>query len=493
MASSAGPETRYAKSGDVHVAYQVVGDGPLDLIFAPGFASHLEYQWEEPLQARFFSRLASFARLIRFDKRGTGLSDPVPSMPTFEERIDDLRAVMDAAGSERATLIGLSEGGAFCTLFAAAHPERVGALVLLGAFARLEHAEDFPAGADPEALDQFAALLDSAWGSGIFDNLFTTSLADDPRFHEWWTRFERLALSPGTATSLFRIYRAIDIRSVLPVIRVPTLVLQAIGDPLAQVDHGRYLAEHIPGARLVEFAGQDHYPWREGELIAGEVEEFLTGERTGIEPDRVLATILFSDIVGSTERATELATGAGAICSTVTTRWCAASLSASGAVRSRRLATASSPYSTARLARFIARARSGMAPGRSASRFGSGSTLGRSKSAATISAASRSTSPAAWSPPPNPTKSSSPEPWSTSSPAPTSPSPTVASTTSKASPPHGTSTPPTPDPRRLRPQPQLPHPSRPSRPALSRAHDDPHPARTPEGSEAGVCPKERVG
>jgi pimeloyl-ACP methyl ester carboxylesterase len=204
------PGVRYAKSGDVHVASEVRGEADRDLVFAPGFASHLEFQLEEPRQAECFERLGSFGRLIRFDKRGTGLSDPVAAMPTYEQRMDDVGAVMEAAGSERAVLMGLSEGGPLAALFAAAHPGRTSALVLLNTFSRLSWAEDYPIGAKEEVLDQFGEWIGSMSGSGIFANLWATSLASDQAFVAWWARFERMALSPGAARSLFEIYRHIE-------------------------------------------------------------------------------------------------------------------------------------------------------------------------------------------------------------------------------------------------------------------------------------------
>jgi class 3 adenylate cyclase len=300
-------ETRYAKTADgVHIAYQVVGDGPLDLLFIPGFASHVEFQWEEVRQARFFERLASFARLIRFDKRGAGLSDPVRTMPTLEERMDDMTAVMEAAGSSQAALLGLSEGGPLGAVFAASRPEKVNALIIWNSFARMLAAADFPEGMVPAALEQFIALMETDWGTGVFVNLWVPTLAADPLFRPWWNRFERLALSPGAAVELMRIYSATDVRAVLPTIRVPTLVFQSPGDPVMPTNRGRYFADHIAGARYRELPTYDHFSWVDGDVIALEIEEFLTGSRHAAEPDRVLATVLFTDIVASTARASEI-------------------------------------------------------------------------------------------------------------------------------------------------------------------------------------------
>ncbi len=301
------PETRYAKSGDLSIAYQVVGDGPRDLIFAPGFVSHIEVAWEEPTVVGFLERLASFSRLILFDKRGTGLSDPVPEPPTLEERIDDLRAVMDAVGSERAALLGVSEGGAMAALFAATYPARTTALVLYGAYARLTSGPGYPEGIDPDRLRAVLTTVAEHWGDGENLRHWGPTGLDDPRFLEWWGRLQRLGASPGMARSLFRSYPEMDIRGVLPTIRVPTLVLHRGADHQVPVRMGRYLAGQIPGARYVELEGQDHlFFLGDADAVLEEIEEFLTGVRRGPEPDRLLATVLFVDIVRSTELAASL-------------------------------------------------------------------------------------------------------------------------------------------------------------------------------------------
>ncbi len=298
------PETRYAKSGDVNIAYQVVGDGPFDLVWVPGWVSHLEHDWDEPSSARFLNRLASFSRLIRLDKRGTGLSDRVSpaELPTLEERMDDVRAVMDAVGSERAALLGASEGGSLGALFAATYPERTTALVLYAANAR-HPAHDLTA----EQLQPILDAFERSWGQGMALPMWAPSRADDPQLKEWGARFERLGASPGAAVALFRMAAAIDIRHVLPAIRVPTLILHRTGDQALPVMDSRYMAEQIPGAKYVELPGIDHW-WFVGDsdAILDEIQEFLTGVRPGPEPDRVLATVLFTDIVGSTQRAAEL-------------------------------------------------------------------------------------------------------------------------------------------------------------------------------------------
>jgi pimeloyl-ACP methyl ester carboxylesterase len=296
------PETRYAKSGDVHIAYQIVGRGPLNLVFVPGFISHLDWLWEEPACARFFNRLASFARLILFDKRGTGLSDRTVQMPTLEQRMDDVRAVLDAAGVGRAAVIGVSEGGPMSVLFAATYPERTAALVLWGTFA--EPSTWMPT---PEHLDRILAFVDSAWGTGRSLPRVAPSVAEDERFRHWWARHERLGASPGAAMALIRMNSEIDVRPVLPVVHVPTLVLHRKDDVFIGASAGRYIAEHIRGAKFVELAGCDHIPWLgDADADLNEIEEFLTGVRHAPERDRVLATVLFIDMVKSTETAAAL-------------------------------------------------------------------------------------------------------------------------------------------------------------------------------------------
>jgi class 3 adenylate cyclase len=302
--------TQYAKSGDASIAYQVVGDGPIDLIVVLGFATHLELQWEMPPFARFFERLSSFSRVIVFDKRGTGLSDPVSEAPTLELRIDDVRAVMDAAGSRRAALFGVSEGGPMSILFAATHPERVSALVLHGAMGRTTEAPDYPWASPAEALRESAAeFIAPYWGQdarGMVE-LFAPSFAEDPQAVELTARMERSAASPAMVQQIFEMFLDIDVRSILPTIHVPTLLLHRRGDRVVNRRAGEELAAQIPGARYVELSGIDHLPWAgDSDAVLGEIEEFLTGARSAAEPDRVLVTVMFTDIVGSTERAAEL-------------------------------------------------------------------------------------------------------------------------------------------------------------------------------------------
>jgi pimeloyl-ACP methyl ester carboxylesterase len=299
-------ETKYARSGNVSIAYQVAGQGQTDLVFVPGWVSHIEYAWEEPSIAPFLERLASFSRLIFMDRRGTGLSDPVERLPTLEERMDDLRAVMDAAGSERAYLFGISESGPMCSLFAATWPERTAGIVLCNTTARFRVAEDYPWGANQRQVDRFLARCQTEWGTGVTAKVFAPSKAGDAEFCRSWGRFERRAVSPGEMVKLISMALDIDVRDVLPSIRVPALVIHRGGDRVTPVEGGRYLADHIAGARLVEVAGDDHFPWvGDTDSILDAVEHFVTGTQRSPIMDRVLATVLFVDIVDSTRQLAE--------------------------------------------------------------------------------------------------------------------------------------------------------------------------------------------
>ena len=303
------PRTQYARSGGVHIAYQVFGDEPLDLVYVPGWVSHVEQAWEEPTLARFLERLGSFARLITFDKRGTGLSDQVPDeqLPTLEERMDDLRAVMDAVGSQRAALLGASEGGNLCALFAATYPERASALIMYGTFAKRIWSEDYPWAPTPEARQREYELVEREWGNLMDLDKYVPSKIGDAAFAQRLAKYCRLAASPGAAVTLLRMNTQIDTRAVLPTIRVPTLVLHRTGDLDVNVEEGRYLAARIPGARFVELPGDDHLPWvGDQDAFLDEVQEFLTGVRPPPTADRVLATIMFTDIVGSTKLAARI-------------------------------------------------------------------------------------------------------------------------------------------------------------------------------------------
>lgn len=299
------PEIRYARCGNLHIAYQVVGEGPSDLVFVPGVVSHLEHQWDEPLQAAFFRRLASFSRLIRFDKRGQGLSDRVERMPTIEERMDDVRAVMDAAGSERAAILTLSEGGPMGIVLAATHPDRTSKLILWNSFARLGWAPGTAEESRQQYVDAHLRVYEKEWGAGNLVTRFVPSAADDPSFRDWWGRFERLSMSPGAAAEAMSVNFEIDVRDILPSVRVPTLVMRNDGD-VNPPEVTRHLADHIPDARYVVLPGRDHFAWREEDGVTHEIQEFLTGERTVSEDERILVTILLTDIVGSTEHAAEI-------------------------------------------------------------------------------------------------------------------------------------------------------------------------------------------
>jgi pimeloyl-ACP methyl ester carboxylesterase len=301
------PETRYAKSGDLNIAYQVVGGGPFDLVYVPGWISNVDLGWEEPAHAHVLDRLASFSRLILFDKRGTGMSDPVPleQLPSLEERIDDVRAVLDAVGCEEAALFGFSEGGLMSMLFAATYPERMRALVLYGVFAKRIWSPDYPWAPKPEARAREMEDLERNWAHTM--DLDKLAPSEDEAFKNRLATYFRRSASPGAAVSLMRMNTQIDVREVLPFIQAPTLVLHRRDDLDANVEEGRWIAGQIPGAKFVELQGDAHTLWAgDTDRIVDEVEEFLTGTRRGPEPDRVLATVLFTDIVGSSEQATKL-------------------------------------------------------------------------------------------------------------------------------------------------------------------------------------------
>ncbi|HEX4836723.1 MAG TPA: adenylate/guanylate cyclase domain-containing protein [bacterium] len=303
------PETKYARSGEIRVAYQVTGEGPVDLVWAPGTASHLDLDWDFPAKARFIRSLSSFCRLVRFDKRGTGLSDRPRSVSTLEERTDDIRAVMDAVGSERAALFGVSEGASMACLFAATYPQRVHSLIVWGGQARWVQAEDYPWGLSPKAHAQMIADLRE---NGVTLEYLTGSGAGlgrrvDPAFLDWFLRYCRSAASPSAAAALEEMNGQIDIRNILPTIRVPTLVMNRTEDPGAHIEAARALAACIPGAKFAEFPGATHSMFSiEPERVLAEIEEFVTGTRAVAMADRFLASVLFLDIVGSTERAAQL-------------------------------------------------------------------------------------------------------------------------------------------------------------------------------------------
>ena len=299
------PETLYANSGDGHVGYQVVGDSRLDLVFIPWFVGNIDVMWEEPSLAHVLRRVAKFSRLLFFDKRGAGVSYAVAiSPPTFEQWSDDVRTVMKAARSKRAALLGHGYGGMLAMFFASTYPEQTSALILVDACARTLRDVDYPWGLPPDRVPQVIELIEKRWGTGASLEVLAPSVARDERFRRWYARYERLAMGPGGMRAMLTSEVQRDLRSVLSAIRVPTLVVHRAGDSFIRVGHGRYLAEHIPGARYVELPGSDHLPYvGDTQAMLGEIEEFLTGMRPAPEVDRVLATVLFTDIVGSNERA----------------------------------------------------------------------------------------------------------------------------------------------------------------------------------------------
>ena len=300
---------RYARNGDVSLAYDVYGDGDRDILVTFGWVGSFQSAWEVPAHARWMERLGGLGRVIVWDKRGTGLSERLPPdrLPTLEERMDDMSVVMDAAGSERAVLFGISEGASLSAVFAASHPERTDGLVLLGGFARTLYDDDYDWAPTLEASEAFNEQVGATWGDNAWMlKLWAPSVADDPLAKEQWNRMLVVGGTPTTAIAWLRMVQETDIRHVLPAIRVPTLVLHRVGDRIVTVEHGRYLAEHIPGARLVELPRADHLWWNEGDDIIDAIETFLGGETAAPDSERALATVMFTDIVDSTTRAAEL-------------------------------------------------------------------------------------------------------------------------------------------------------------------------------------------
>jgi len=302
------PKTRYARNGDARIAYQVIGDGPFDLIIVPGFVSNVQYVWEMPGVAAILERIASYARLITWDKRGTGLSDPVVGLPPLEERMDDMLAVLDAAGSEQAALFGVSEGGPLSVLFTATHPQRVSALAMYGAAPRIAWAPDYPWGLSPEIYNERTReTLLEGWGNGVLLDVFAPSYAADESVRELWGTFQRLGASPSMGVATLEALLRIDVRDILSSIQVPTLLLHRSEDRAIPVEGSRLMADQIPNAKYVELEGKDHL-WFLGDVdaIFDELQEFLTGARRNAAVDRMLATVLFTDIVDSTRRVAEL-------------------------------------------------------------------------------------------------------------------------------------------------------------------------------------------
>ena len=296
------PETRYVQNGDVNIAYQVIGEGDLDIVFVMGWISHLEYFWKHHLFASFLERLSSFSRLILFDKRGTGLSDRVPikDLPTLEQRMEDVHAVMDAVGSKRAVLIGVSEGGPMCSLFAATYPERTAGLVMIGTYAKRIRDEDYPWAPSAQQRGAFIDLVKSDWGKPVGIEDRAPSMANDEEFRDWWATYLRMGASPGAAVALTTMNAEIDVRNVLPLIRVPTLVIHRTGDLCLKVEEGRYVASKIPGSRYVELPGDDHLPFvgDQGKIL-DEIEKFVSGTLHAADHDRVLTTVMNVRIDGT--------------------------------------------------------------------------------------------------------------------------------------------------------------------------------------------------
>ena len=295
--------TRYAKNGEVHIAYQVHGVGPPDLVYIPGLLSHVEFVWEEPSHARFLRRLSSMARLILIDMRGVGLSDRAHEIPLLEEQMDDITGVLEMAGSEHATIFGVSQGGPAAMLYAATYPARTTGLILYASYASAPSHDDYPWGRSPQWTNEYLSQADQTWGRGFHLPQMAPGMVGDQAFESWWSRFERYVSAPGNAVAFIRSHSQDDVRTVLPTISVPTLVLQRRDDAYRDSGHGRFLAEHIPGAKYVELAGRDHLPYvGDQDAILSEVEGFVTGHRPPPTPERVLGTVLFTDIVGSTAR-----------------------------------------------------------------------------------------------------------------------------------------------------------------------------------------------
>jgi class 3 adenylate cyclase len=301
------PQTSYAWNDGTAIAYQVVGTSGPDLLLIPGSVSHLEVLWDEPRVSRFLTRFASFCRLIIMDPRGLGLSDRLTEIPTMQERVDDLLSVLDAVGSEHAILFGNADTGPPCIAAAVSHPERVSHLVLLGTYAKAGWSEDYPWGWTDEEFAEFRRFVREDWGTGARLETIAPSMAGDPAFRAWTQTLSRVGASPRAILLLGEMTMSVDVRPLLPQVAVPTLVMHRIGDRINEIQHGRHLADRIPGARWVELPGEDFLLWAgDTDTIVDEVEEFLTGRRGGAEPSRVLATIMFTDVVGSTERAQAL-------------------------------------------------------------------------------------------------------------------------------------------------------------------------------------------
>jgi pimeloyl-ACP methyl ester carboxylesterase len=389
------PETRYARNNGLYVAYQLVGDGPVDVVLLIQWFSNVDSQWDVPPLAEFIGRLARFGRVLTFDKRGTGLSDPVPAseLPSIEEWMDDLRAVLDENGIDRAVLVTNLASSFMAMVFAATYPARVRALVMVNAYPRFTRADDYPWGFDSGNFDMVMERTRRTWGKGMLLRLFAPSLLADAALVELESRYERQAASPGTAMAMTRMINLIDVRSVLPTITVPTMVISRADPSAVPAGHRRYVADHIQGARYVELAGADELMWAgDQDALVGEIQEFVTGARPVAEPDRVLATILFTDIVGSTRLRLSTVIERGGSFSSAITPSCAASWPVSVDARLTRPATASSRCSTDPAAPSGVRPLRSGACSLSESRSGPAFTPARSRWSATGSGASLSTS-----------------------------------------------------------------------------------------------------
>ena len=302
------PPTRYAQNGAVHLAYQVLGEGPPNLVVvSSGPGSHMDHQWTEPRAARWLRRVGSFSRMVVYDNRGVGLSDPVPTVPTMDEQVDDLRVIMDTTGCDRAVVVGHVGGTAPALVFAGRYPERVESLILMGGYARLRRSDDYPYGVDQDQIDMIAATVLAGWGTGADLPMTDPSMAGDEEFLAWYSQMERLAASPGTATAMARQWFDTDVRDVLPAITAPTLVIARATNALYAPEHARYLAEHIAGAKYIEFPGADLHFFTEGaDAVLATLEEFVTGTVAPPTLDRFLGTVLFFDVVDSTKLAVQI-------------------------------------------------------------------------------------------------------------------------------------------------------------------------------------------
>lgn len=302
--------TQYAKSGDVSIAYQVIGEGPRDLVYVPGWVSNVELMWDEPVLASILRRLSTFSRVILFDKRGTGMSDPVPEadLPGLEERMDDVRAVMDAVGSEKASLLGHSEGGNMSILFAATFPERTEKLILVGCYAKRVWSEDYPWAPTPAEREADIRQTEQTWGDpDAIPDYVLGARTHDQAFRDWVARYFRLSASPSSAAQLLRMNTEMDTRAILPSIHVPTLCIYRTDDVDVKLEEGRWIASQIPNAKLVELPGNAHLFWADDPTpLVDEIEEFVTGHRETAQPERVLSTVVFTDVVGSTDRAASM-------------------------------------------------------------------------------------------------------------------------------------------------------------------------------------------